>query len=295
MAARRQLPDIMGEALGRLRLANAEAPANVVPLAISLAEPCPNLEEKLVRLRLTGMAQALHEQDAAAQADPPGFEQRLGHLLDRELDKRRQGRQARALKKAQLRYEPDLAEVECSAARGIGRELLEDLARGGWLDEGRNLFITGEVGSGKTFVACALAKALCLGGYAALYRRVSQLAAELGTARAKGGLGRLMATLRDLDLLLLDDWGLERLDKRQALDVFEVIEARHQRKSHLVVSSRMPQSLETWPQATADPVLAQAMADRLRQGSMAINLQGGSRRAPGDGRDSGWSIPITIS
>lgn len=295
MAARRQLPDIMGEALGRLRIASSEPGGNVLPLAISLAEPDPDLQDKLARLRLTGMAQALKEQDDAAQAGPAGFEQRLGRLLDREMEKRLQLRQARALKKAQLRYEPDLDEVECAPARGLGRELLEDLAQGAWLGRGGNLFITGEVGSGKTFVACALAKALCLREFSVLYRRVSQLTAELGRARAKGGLGRLMATLKGLDLLILDDWGLERLDKRQALDIFEVLDARCPGGSHLVVSSRRPQSLEVWPEATADPVLAQAMSDRLRQGSVALCLRGGSRRAPGDGRDPGWSIPITIS
>jgi DNA replication protein DnaC len=301
MAARRHLPDIMGEALGRLRLANAEAPSNVVPLAISLAEPAPagqvrqDIEDKLARLRLPGMAQALREQGQDPPGGLAGFEQRLGHLLDQELEERRRRRVARALKKAQLRYEVRLEEVDCAAPRGLDCQRLEDLAQGQWLREGRNLLVSGPVGSGKTFVACALARELCLKGFSVLYRRLGQLAAEMEQAAAEGRLPRLLAALARLDLLLLDDWGLQSLDKAQALEVFELLEARYQRRSLMVVSSLPPLPRESWPAATSDAVLAEAMADRLRHGSLAISLSGRSRRESGEGRGSGWPVPVTIS
>lgn len=307
MAARRHLPDIMGEALGRLRLANAEAPSNVLPLAISLAAPVPDLqdrqdlEDRLARLRLSGMAQALREQEMGPPEEQASFERRLGLLLDQEMEERRRLRLARALKRAQLRHQPGLEEVDCSAQRGLERRRLEELAQGLWLGEGRNLLISGAVGTGKTFVACALARALCLQSFSVLYRRLGQLSAEMDQARAQGRLGRLLASLARLDLLVLDDWGLGTLDKAQALDVFELLEARYQRRSLMVVSSLpplpplSPLPLEAWPAATSDAVLAEAMADRLRHGSMEIKLSGRSRREPADGRASGWPAPVTIS
>jgi hypothetical protein len=74
--------------------------------------------------------------------------------------------------------------------------------------EHHNVLITGATGTGKTYMACALAQQACRKGYRALYRRVPRLFEELTLAHADGSYIRLLARFARADVLVLDDWGL---------------------------------------------------------------------------------------
>ena len=149
------------------------------------------------------------------------------------------------------------------------------LLTGNYLRLHQNVLITGPTGCGKTYVACALGEQACQQHMQVRYYRVGRLLEELNAARADGSYQRLLLTLAKQELLLLDDWGLEKLSARQAADLLEVIEDRYQQGS-TVIASQLPVS--EWHQMVSNPTVADALLDRLLHHSHRIELKGESMR-----------------
>ena len=141
--------------------------------------------EKLNRLKLFGMAEALTEQLAGHIYQELSFEERFGMLVDRELTYRDNRRLKNLLKGAKLRH-PNacLEEIDFRTPRGLSRDLLLSLAQNAWVAAKQNVIITGPTGSGKTFIACALANSACRGGMSAFYIRLPRLLHEMHIAPA---------------------------------------------------------------------------------------------------------------
>lgn len=231
--------------------------------------------DKLHALNLGGMARAFVEQLERADYAGLSFEERLGLLVDREVQDRDNRRLERNLKAARLRTSASIEELDFHLPRGLDRSLIRELATGGWVTAHRNVLIVGPTGVGKTFVACALAHAALRHDHRALYLRVPRLLDELVLARADGRLPRLMAAWARLDVLILDDFGLQPLTAAQAADLLEVIEDRHGRRS-TIVTSQLP--VGHWHEAMGEPTLADAILDRLVHNAYRIELRGDSLR-----------------
>ena len=137
------------------------------------------------------------------------------------------------------------------------------------------VLITGATGTGKTYLACALAHQACRQGSRALYRRVSRLFDELTLARADGTYA--LARLARADVLILDDFALAPLDALQRQDLLEVLEDRAGTRS-TIVTSQLP--VAQWHGYVDDPTLADAICDRLLHNAHRLVLQGPSRRKP---------------
>ncbi len=167
---------------------------------------------KLDELRLTGMAKALEEQlQVTAPYAEMSFEERLGLLVDREALERTNRRLEYRLRRAKLRQAAAVEDLDFRHPRGLDKRLMRSLIECRWIAEHHNLLLTGPTGTGKTYIACALAHKACREGYTALYARCSTLLRELELARADGRYGKLLGRMAKTDLLLLDDWGLPSL------------------------------------------------------------------------------------
>lgn len=231
--------------------------------------------EKLQDLRLTGMLKALQEQDNASDVDSLTFEERLGLLLDREATERHTRRLKTRLRKAKLRHQAAVEDIDYRHPRRLDKNLTLSLAGCQWIKEHQNLIITGPTGIGKTWLACAFAQKACREGYNALYTRLPRLVQDIGIARADGRYPKLMKDLSKTDLLILDDWGLNPLTEEQRRDLLEVLEDRHQIRSTLV-TSQLP--VDKWHEYLGDPTLADAIMDRLVHNAHRMALEGDSMR-----------------
>ena len=275
MAARRQLPDIMGEALGRLWVCEKQTSAKVLQLPSDTGHVPRPLLEKLGSLRLKGMVDALKEQTDDPCLNSLSFEKRLERMVEREAAVRRERRFKTRLKKAGLRLEADLDNIDFEHPRGLDKGLIAHLSGCSWIKEGGNLIISGPTGIGKTYLACALAHQACVLGFQAGYRRLSQVLDELASARKSGVFKITLTALGKLNPLILDDWGLEPLDQRQGYDLFELFEERFDRKSTMVLGK---DPLGTWPRTFNDKNVAEAVWDRLVHNAHRIKLNGESLR-----------------
>lgn len=232
--------------------------------------------EQLRALRLTQFANVLENQrqqpNLYAELD---FEERLGLLLDQELVNRDQNRIKRLRKQAKLRLRALPEELQYSAARGLIQSQCTGLMNGNYLRSHQNLLITGATGCGKTFLACAFGEQACRQYKQVRYYRVGRLLDAIAAARVDGSYHKLLLQLAKYELLILDDWGLEKLSARQSSELLEVIEDRHQISSTLV-TSQVPAS--EWHSLLPNPTVADAILDRLLHNSHSIALKGESMR-----------------
>jgi DNA replication protein DnaC len=231
--------------------------------------------DKLQALRLTGMVKGLEEQLQMTGLEELGFAERLGLLVDREMTERESRRLKDRLAKARLRQSAAVEDVDLRTPRGLDRSLFLALCSCRWITEHLNVLITGKTGTGKSFLACALAQKACREGFTAAYHRVPRLLSELGTAKADGRYSRLLAGLARTDVLVLDDWCLHPLTDAQRRDLLELLEDRYGRRS-TVVTSQLP--VASWHEAIGDATLADAVLDRLVHNAHELRLKGESRR-----------------
>lgn len=231
--------------------------------------------EKLTTLRFTGMAAALDEQMQMDSLDDMGFEERLGILLDREIAVRQTRRMNTRLRKARLRQDSCIEDIDFRHPRGLDKSLVMRLAGCDWIKAHNNLIITGPTGVGKTYLACAFAQKACREGFNTIYLRISKLFEDLSLSKGDGRYLKLLSSFAKADLLVLDDYGLEQLGREQRHDLLEILEDRHGLKSTLV-TSQLP--VENWHEQIGDPTLADAILDRLVHSAHKIKLNGESMR-----------------
>jgi DNA replication protein DnaC len=231
--------------------------------------------DKLESLRLTGMVKAFKEQMEMADISDITFEERLGLLADRETADRETRRLKTRLRKAKLRQNACIEDIDFKHPRRLDKSLITRLADCEWIKKQQNLIITGPTGVGKSYLACAFAQKACREGYTAVYLRISRLFEDLSLAKGDGRYIKMLTGFAKTDLLVLDDYGLAKLNQEQSHDLLEILEDRHGLKS-MLVTSQLP--LEHWHEQIGDPTLADAILDRLIHNAHKIHLKGGSMR-----------------
>lgn len=227
-------------------------------------------QDKLRALRLHGMLKALEEQDNDQKTyEDLGFQDRLGLLVDRELNERDNRRLSGRLRTARFRQSACLEDIDYAAKRGLDRNLFKKLSAGQWIDDRLNILITGPCGAGKSYIAEALAHKGCVLGHSAFNVRSSVMFSDLGMAKGDGQYKKLMRLLTKTRILVIDDWGLSTLTEVQRQDLLEIIDARHNTAS-TIVTSQLP--VKHWHEVIGNATLADAILDRLVHNAYIIDL-----------------------
>ncbi|GFE77677.1 IS21-like element helper ATPase IstB [Novosphingobium sp. TCA1] len=231
----------------------------------------------LGHLGLAGMAKAFAEMEGNDDAASLSHAEWLALLLDHEATYRNDRRLALRLRHAKLRHRAVPEDVDYRTRRSLDRRLFETLLAGEWISRHENLAIIGPTGIGKSWLACAIGHKACRDNRSVLYTRLPRLIDELTLAKGDGRIAARMRSLAKVELLILDDWGLQPLDGNARHHLLEILEDRYGQRSTLV-TSQLP--VARWHQTINDPTYADAILDRLVHNANRLELEGESMRRP---------------
>ena len=217
----------------------------------------------LRQLKLGGMANALqHQLEQVGTYEGLAFTERLALLVEQECLSREKRKQERLIRQARFKLAACVQDIDYAHPRNLTPATIARLAQGEWIQRGQNLLMTGPCGSGKTYLACALG-------------RLSRLLLELTQAKADGSYHKQLKLLARVQLLIIDDWGLEPLKPAHRNDLMEIMDDRHGQTSTMVIS-QLP--TDQWYASIGDNTLAEAILDRLMHNAHRLQLKGESMR-----------------
>lgn len=234
-----------------------------------------NLARQLRELRLLGMAEGLDQQMSQSAFLGAAFEQRLQMLVETEVSHRDTLRFKRILHNAKLKFLAAPEDIDHRPGRGIDKPTLADLLTCAWIRRQMNLLMTGPTGTGKTWLACALAVQAARNGITVGYRRLVRLLEDMAIGHEDGSIIKLRNQVAKVQLLILDDFGLTGLTNRGCADLLELLDDRVGKYSTIVLG-QMP--VKESHGFISDPALADAPLDRLVHSSLKITLKGESMR-----------------
>ena len=232
--------------------------------------------EKLISMRLQGMVDGLEAIERDEAARDLTFEDKLALIVDRQYTWRQNLAFQQRLKRARLRGNACVEDIDFRAQRGIDKAAVRGLAQeSAWVAQHENVFITGPTGCGKSYLASALAHKACRDGYLVFYSRATALFRDLAMARADGSLRNLLVRLSRTDVLVVDDWAMSPLSETERRDFWEICEDRYQTRS-TILTSQVP--VTSWHEQIGDATVADGILDRLVHNAHRIELRGDSMR-----------------
>ncbi|MGD0756597.1 MAG: IS21-like element helper ATPase IstB [Bacteroidales bacterium] len=233
------------------------------------------IDLKLPQMRLAGMARGWQALNETKQVFDLSFSEGLEILIEREEEERKNNRFNRMIKGARFRYQASLEELSYEPSRGLNKSMIASLATCQYITKGESVLITGATGCGKSYIASALGHQACLHGHSVIYSNTQKFMLRTKMARADGSILKYFDKIAKASLLILDDFGLTKMDQQQQFDLMEVIEDRHGKTSTIIVSQLPPAS---WFDVISETTIADAILDRLVHSSNIIELKGESLR-----------------
>lgn len=231
--------------------------------------------EQLKQLKLTGMAQAYQGLITMPLQDQFTLHEAIARLAEAEIQQRSQHRTQIYLKLSKLRYNALIEHIHCSPTRNFTKEQLAVLADCSFIEQAKNVLITGATGSGKSYLACALGRQACTMGFKVLYLGMTRFLEKVAQARLDGTYVKLLNQLEKAHLIILDDFGLHQMDNNTRLSLLQILEDRYAKKP-VIVTSQLP--VGSWFEYLSEPTLADAIMDRMSANAHHIELKGESLR-----------------
>lgn len=229
----------------------------------------------MAEMKLLGMSGSFDKTLNDATAHQWSYTEFLDVILQAEADFRQERRTRRLIKSARFPLKAAFEDFDFTAKRSITKAQIKELYSLDWLRQGRPLLLIGQTGVGKTFIAQAVGRHACLSGKSVLFMSVTEWLEHHAMARTSGTSLRLRDRHARPDLVIIDNFGMRKLNAMEAQDLCELIEERTVDRS-IVFTTQLP--LKHWAEVIADPVIADAIRDRLEHAALTLDITGESYR-----------------
>lgn len=232
-------------------------------------------ERALHELKLAGMAGCWTSLEETHQLDRITLREGMQLMIQHEKDTRHGNRIRRLTHNARFRMVASMEELETDTPRGIKKEAAAELATGKYITNGMTLILTGATGTGKSYFACALGDKACRQGFKVMYFTMNMLVENLKLAHLEGRETNFFRKLSSQDLLVIDDFGMVKLEGSIQYDFEQIIDDRHNHKA-LILCSQL--AIPDWYNIFQSELIAEACLDRLIHKSIKFPLEGDTLR-----------------
>ncbi|TJX13636.1 AAA family ATPase [Tissierella creatinini] len=231
--------------------------------------------DKLTRMRLGAMADSFAAQLTDKSYESLSFEDRFGIVVDAEWSKRQSNKLSRLIRLSNFRY-PNacIEDIEYHPDRKLNKSQILQLSTCRYIHDGHHIILEGASGNGKTYISCALGIAACRNFLKVKYIRLPELLNDLLIARGEGTYKKVIKMYQKVDLLILDEWLLKPLSTQEAMDLFEIIEARTRNGAMIFCTQFDPRGWYERIGTPADGTVSEAIIDRIKHNSYEILIDG---------------------
>jgi len=231
--------------------------------------------DKLKAMRLNAMAELYNQQLAQNACQGMTFDEQLALLVEHQWEDRQNKKIERLLKQAKFKQQASIVDMDYAPQRNLDRNMFERLATLNFIKAKENIIITGASGVGKSYIAQALGHQSCMMEYKVLYQNTARLFKRLKLCKVDGTYLKELQKILKVDLLILDDFGLQSFDNHAREALMDIIDERHG-KSSTIIASQIPVS--SWYDIIGESTIADAILDRIVNSSHRIKLKGESLR-----------------
>lgn len=229
----------------------------------------------MLELKLTGMLESYENALHSATSGGVSHSDFLDSLLQAEYDWRKRRNVENKIKGSKIPRKSVFEDFDFSANRSISKTQIKELMTLRWLEQARPILLIGQTGVGKSFIAEACAMQACRAGKTSLWLDISALLEAFALSRTSGTYIKLRDKLSKPDVLVIDDFGMRKLNSTEAQDLCEILEKRQDQKS-TIITTQLP--LTHWEEVIEDPVIVDAVKDRLKHAAITLKLTGETYR-----------------
>jgi len=233
------------------------------------------IKEQLSNLKLAGIIDTLEQRLKQADEGGLAYTELLSLLLDDELELRRNRKIERLLTSAGLKGNQTLESFDFRANTSINAVQIRELATLRFIEKAENVFLVGSTGVGKTHLAKALAHLACRKNLKVSFYSFANLISEITKAELSNKINYLIRTLSKSDLLVIDDFAFKKISPQLAEYLYSIVDERYQQRSTIFTSNRV---IGDWMGIFPDPVMANAIMDRIAHNAHQITIKGESYR-----------------
>lgn len=234
-----------------------------------------DIKNQLTRLKMSGMLNTLEVRLQEAQSNELSYSELLTLLFNDEIEKRQQNRLKMLISKAGIGHQQTLENFDFAFNPSINAAHIKELATCRFIGNGENIFFLGPTGTGKTHLTRALCHHACRLNIPTLYFRFYELFNQLKEAEMKNKLRPMMRQLTKAGILAIDDFAFNKIDQFSAELLYAIVDSRYRQGAFIITSNR---DFSDWVEVFPDPVIANAILDRLAHSAHQIVIKGESYR-----------------
>jgi DNA replication protein DnaC len=233
------------------------------------------LKLQLKTLKLSGMCDNLELRLVEAQQNQLAYTEFLTMLLNDEIEIRNSRKLKRLIQSARIRNDQTLETFDFSFNPSINAAHIRELATCNFIERAEGIFFIGPTGTGKSHLAYAICHQACRKYLNVVFYKFHELFDELNKAEQRNQLSKLIRKLTSFDLLAIDDFAFKKIDQISAEFLYTIIDTRYQTKSTIITSNR---AMSDWAAIFPDPIMANAILDRMAHNAHQIIMKGESYR-----------------